>query len=544
MSRNLIVCISFFVFSTVYSQPASQLNSVSRPKIIVGIVVDQMRWDYLYRYFDRYTPDGFKRMLREGFSCENTMIPYTPTYTAPGHACIYTGSVPAINGIIGNLWYSRALGRSVYCMEDNSVRTIGSNSNAGKMSPRNLWTNTITDELRLSSNFRSKVIGIAFKDRGSILPAGHSANAAYWFDNSTGGWITSSYYMEDLPAWLKSFNDKKLPDQYLKKDWNTLFPISTYKNSTKDSNAYEGNVAGEDNTFPHIISTITSNKYNTFWYTPSANTYTFDMARATIEGEELGTRGETDFLAVSISATDYVGHGFGPNSIEVEDMYLRLDRDLADFLKYLDQKIGKGQYLAFLSADHGVAHVPEFLKENKLPGGGSDVPDIMMHLNNSVDSAFGVKKAVINISNYQIYTDAKAIRDAKGDAGKIKDFIIQQLLTYNEITTAFYVDKITEVAVPEQVKNMLINGHSQKLSGDIQFIFKPQWFEGGDMGTTHGLWNPYDSHIPLVWFGWNVKAGKTFRETYMSDIAPTIAAMLHIQMPNGSIGKVIGEVAQ
>ena len=544
MPRNLIVCIGVFIFNSLHSQPASQSASIPRPRLIVGIVIDQMRWDYLYRYSDRYTEDGFKRLLREGYSCENTMIPYTPTYTAPGHSCIYTGSVPAIHGIIGNTWYSRSLGRIVYCVEDNSVRSIGVNTNAGQMSPKNLWTSTITDELRLSSNFRSKVIGISFKDRGAILPAGHAANAAYWFDNTLGGWITSSYYMEDLPAWVKTFNDKKLPDQYLKKDWNTLFPITTYKNSTKDENAYEANLAGEDNTFPHITSTITLNKYNTFRYTPYANTYSFDMSRAAIEGEELGNRGETDFIAISISATDYIGHAFGPNSIEIEDVYLRLDRDLADFFKYLDQKIGNGQYLAFLSADHGVAHIPGFSKENKLPAGALDDLEIMSRLNNSVDSGFGVKKAVLNVTNYQIYTDAKAIRDAKGDAGKIKDFIIQQLLSYNEIANAFYVDKLTEVAVPLQLKNMLINGHNQNLSGDIQFVFKPQWFDGGNVGTTHGVWNPYDSHIPLVWFGWHVKPGKTNREIYMSDIAPTIAAMLHIQMPNGCIGKVIEEVSQ
>src|ERR1044071_4108683 len=219
----------FFIF--LLTSFITQAQPVQRPKLVVGIMVDQMRWDYLYRYYDRYGKDGFKRMLTKGFSCENTFIPYTPTYTAVGHTCVYTGSVPAITGIISNYWYRRDLKRSWYCTEDSTVRTVGSNSSAGKMSPRNMWTTTVTDELRLATNFQSKTIGIALKDRGAILPAGHSANAAYWFDDASGGWITRTYYMTELPAWLKIFNDKKLPDQYLKQNWNTLYPINSYKQS-------------------------------------------------------------------------------------------------------------------------------------------------------------------------------------------------------------------------------------------------------------------------------------------------------------------------
>ena len=543
LNRILFILIS--LFSAFFNSIQSQTNSIPRPKLVVGMVVDQMRWDYLYRYYDRYSNDGFKRLLREGYSCENTMIPYTPTYTAPGHTCIYTGSVPAIHGIIGNNWYSREIGKMVYCTDDSVVTTVGSSSTAGHMSPRNMWTTTITDELRLASNFHNKVIGIALKDRASILPAGHSANAAYWFDNASGGWITSSYYMNDLPAWVKKMNDKKLPDQYLKKEWNTLYPIATYINSSKDKNVFESEIPGEaGDSFPHITSTIKTDKYNSFRFTPSANTYTFDMSKAAIEAEALGKNSETDFLAISLSSTDYIGHVFGPNSIEVEDTYLRLDKDLGDFLVYLDKQIGKGQYLVFLSADHGVAHVPAFAREYKMLAGAMDDNSIRLLLNKAVDSAYGVKNAILYVVNYQVYTDAKAIRDAKGDADKIKNFIIQQLLSYPAIANAFYVNKLTEVALPQFIKNMLINGHNQELSGDVQFIFKPQWFDGGDAGTTHGAWNPYDSHIPLLWFGWHVTPGKTNRETYMTDIAPTLAAMLHIQMPNGSIGHVIEEVVK
>ncbi|RYY18950.1 MAG: alkaline phosphatase family protein, partial [Chitinophagaceae bacterium] len=347
MFRLMTLISSFLLLSNnlLFSQ------TIQRPKLVVGIVVDQMRWDYLYRYYDRYSAGGFKRMLTQGFSCENAFIPYTPTYTAAGHTCVYTGSIPAINGIIGNSWYRRDLKRAWYCAEDSTVISVGSTSSAGKMSPRNMWTTTITDELRLATNFNSKSIGIALKDRGAILPAGHSANAAYWFDNSSGGWITSTYYMNELPDWVKKINDKKLPDQYLQKNWNTIYPINTYKQSTEDNKSYEAILPGEDNTFPHETASITTNKYETFRNTPYGNTFTFDLAKAAIDGEQLGQRGATDFLALSFSSTDYVGHAFGPNSIEVEDTYLRLDQELAAFYALLDAKLGKGQYLVFLTAD-------------------------------------------------------------------------------------------------------------------------------------------------------------------------------------------------
>ena len=395
-------------------------QTIQRPKLVVGIVVDQMRWDYLYRYYDRYSADGFKRMLTQGFSCENAFIPYTPTYTAAGHTSIYTGSVPAINGIIGNSWYRRDLKRAWYCAEDTTVKTVGSNSSAGKMSPRNMWSTTIADELRLATNFSSKTIGIALKDRGAILPAGHSANAAYWFDNASGGWVTSTYYMNELPEWVQRLNDKKLPDQYLAQNWNTLYPINTYKQSTEDGKTYESNLAGEDNSFPHLTASITSNKYEAFRATPSGNTYTLDLAKAAIDGEKLGQRGVTDFLTISFSSTDYVGHAFGPNSIEAEDIYLRLDKDLGSFLSLLDTRLGKGQYLVFLTADHGAAHIPNFMKEHNIPAGALDDADIRKMLNDEAERKFGVKNVVEQVMNYQLYLNYAAIETAKIETDAIK----------------------------------------------------------------------------------------------------------------------------
>ncbi len=536
MYRKLsIAVLLFFFFVNGFSQPA-------KPKLVVGLVVDQMRWDYLYRYSSLYGTGGFKRLLKEGFSAENNFIPYMPTYTAPGHTCIYTGSVPAIHGIVGNNWYDKIAEKYVYCTDDSTVNTVGNTGKAGKMSPANMWTTTITDELRLSNNFKSKVIGIALKDRGAILPAGHSANAAYWYDG--GKWITSTHYMSALPEWVNNFNTDDFPGKYMAGDWNTLLPIVKYDLSTADDKAYENNIRGEKGVvFPHKLSAIDAkDKYEAFRTTPFANTFTLNFAKAAIENEALGKSGVTDFLAVSISSTDYIGHTFGPNSIEIEDTYLRLDKDIENFLIFLDTKLGKGNYTLFLSADHGVAHVPAFLNEHKIPAGTFEDGDLLKELNKTIEENFTVKNAVKTVMNYQIYLNNKNITDAGKTAGDIKEFIITALKEKDFIINAFELDEVMEAALPTPQRDMLMNGYNPKRSGDIQFTFKPGYFDGGIKGTTHGLWNPYDAHIPCVFFGWGVKPGKTNRETYMTDIAPTIAAMLQIQMPNGCVGKVITEL--
>lgn len=518
-------------------------KAVARPKLVVGMVVDQMRWDFLYRYYDRYSNDGFKRLLNEGFSCENTLIPYTPTITACGHTCAYTGSVPALHGIIGNNWYDRTTGKTMYCTEDTTVTAIGGSDAAGRMSPKNMLTNTITDELRLAQNFRNKTIGIAIKDRGAILPAGHSANAAYWFDGQTGNFMTSSYYMNALPTWVDAFNNEKLPAKYLSQPWNTLYPVNTYAQSTADEKPYEARFKGQNNTsFPHALAGTMGNSFGILSSTPFGNSFTLEFAKKALDNEHLGKGDFTDFLAVSLSSTDYVGHQHGPNSVETEDTYLRLDKDLAAFFKYLDQKVGKGQWLFFITADHGVAHVPGFLKENKLPTGNYSDNALMKALNAGIEKEFGIKKAVISADNYQFTLDVDGIEKA-GKLEEVKSWIIKTAIRYPGVSNAVDLHKLATAPLPEPLRTMMTNGYNVQRSGDIMVTLFPGWLAGGSTGTTHGLWNPYDAHIPLVWMGWGVRHGKTNRTTGMTDIAPTIAAMLRIQMPNGNVGQVIQEVA-
>ena len=535
MSIVSFLLFSFFSFS----------QSVPRPKLVVGIVIDQMRWDYLYRYYDRYAANGgFKRLLSKGFTCENTLVPYIPTVTGAGHASIYTGSVPAINGITGNTWWDKDKGRSVYCTDDDSVKAVGSNSSWGKMSPKNLLVTSICDELRLATNFKSKVIGIAMKDRGCIFPAGHSANGVYWYDEMTGDWITSTFYMNDLPQWVKNFDAKRLVDKYFEQGWNTLYPIATYTESTQDVEAFESKPFGaEAKGFPYSLKNFIGKNYSILLSTPFGNTFTAEFAKMAIENENLGADNVTDFLALSFKATDYVGHAFGPNSVEIEDVYLRLDKDLGELFNFLDNKVGKEQYTVFLSADHGVAQVPEFLQENKIPGGRIFMTTIMAQLNTLLRNKYKIDRTILSGENFQLTFNLKAIDSLNLNKGEIIKTILDWLATQKNIARSVVLEDINKTTLPVTLREMISNGYYPRRCGEIQIIPQSNYFGAySNSGTTHGAWNPYDAHIPLVWYGWGIKQGKLNRETYMTDIAPTLAALLHIQMPSGSIGKVIQEV--
>jgi len=536
-----VVCLVSLTVSAQKKAVSPAVSSVPRPKLVVGIMVDQMRWDFLYRYYSRYSASGgFKRMLNQGFTNENTFIPYAPTVTACGHTTVYTGTVPGVHGITGNAWWDYEKNRNVYCSEDKTVKTVGSNTAAGEMSPRNMLATTICDELKLATNFRSKVIGIAIKDRGGILPAGHSADAAYWYDNKTGNWVTSTYYMQQLPAWVQSFNEQKHPDRFYEKGWTTLYPADTYVQSTKDENEFEARPFGnEQKGFPYSLKQFIGKNYNSISQTPWGNTMTMMLAKEAILQEQMGKDSITDFLAVSFSSPDYIGHAFGPNSIEVEDTYLRLDKELGELFDYLDQTVGKGQYVSFLTADHGVAHVPGFMQEHKLPGGVVDDNKLVADLNRILREKFGHPDLVLSAHNYQLSLNRQLIDSTDISREDLIAAIIKIVKAIEGVDRVFEIDELMEQPMNQVVKNRLANGWHPKRSGDIQIVFAPGWIDGGKTGTTHGLWNPYDSHIPLVWYGWGIRQGRSVEEVYMTDIAPTLAALLRIQMPSGCVGKPI-----
>ena len=577
----LIVCLS----SCIHNSKESEQH-LKRPKIVIGLVIDQMRWDYLYRFNNMYREEGFVRLMKDGYNCQNTNLNYLPSFTAPGHTCIYTGSVPSLHGIAGNNWIDPKTGNNVYCVDDKCVSLVGDTSHAPSMSPANLLTTTITDELRLATNQKSRVYGVALKDRGSILPAGHLANGAYWYNDKTGAFTSSTYYPNQNPKWLQTFNSKHYVDSLVKLNWKLLYDPKYYSLSTVDANTYEKPYKSEKTpVFPHIFDTQKIDDKNAIIKSiPAGNSYTLMMAKACMEGEKLGFGEETDFLAISLSSTDYIGHQFGPNSIEIEDMYLRLDKEIASFLKYLDMRYGEGNYLFFLTADHGGAHNASFLSDHGIPAGVTNV-NSLADLNTFLNATFGKDSLVLSLENYQVslnerifnntlpvsspvVSEEKTVRIKVGkgrhahyktvktstaphvnngnipDREQVKQAIMKWLGNRPEVSYVIDLESGNMNMVPEPIKTMVVNGYYRPRSGVIQFILNPGWYDNGGRttGTTHGTWNPYDVHIPLLWYGWHIKAGETNRPTYMTDISATLATLLHIQAPNGCIGKPITEI--
>ncbi|MBW7676712.1 alkaline phosphatase PafA [Chryseobacterium chendengshani] len=545
MFKKITIAAASFLSVITINAQKNKNSQVERPKLVVGLVVDQMRWDYLYRFYSKYSNDGFKRLISKGFALNNVHINYVPTVTALGHTSIYTGSVPAIHGIAGNDWNDKETGKNVYCTTDENMQPVGtSNTKVGSHSPKNLWSTTITDELRLATNFQGKVIGVSLKDRASILPAGHTPNGAYWFDDSSGDFVTSTWYMKDLPEWMKDFNAQNLPDKLVANGWNTLLPINQYTESSPDNSSWEGLLgSAKTPTFPYSnLAADYLTKKDNIRYTPFGNTLTLKLAEASVEGEKLGEDSVTDILAINLASTDYAGHKFGPNSIEVEDVYLRLDQDLARFFSYLDSKVGKDQYTVFLSADHGGAHSVGFLQEHKITTGFFG-EGMEKNMNDELKAKFGVDKLINAVDNYQVYFDRKLLKDNKLELNDVRDFTIKELEKDPTVLYAVSVEKVQESTIPEPIKQRIINGINRQRSGDIQLISHDSMLPPySRTGTTHSVWNSYDSHIPLIFMGWGIQHGESNKPYNMTDIAPTVSALLKIQFPSGNIGNPITEV--
>ena len=526
------------------TQPASIAQT---PKLVVGIVVDQMRYDYLTRFWGQYGEGGFKRMVNEGFNCKNNHFNYAPTSTGPGHTSVYTGTTPSMHGIIGNDWFDKESGEDVYCAGDDSYASVGTTSDAGQMSPHRMLTTTITDQLRLHTQKRGKVIGVALKDRGAILPAGHAANAAYWFEGGeTGNWITSSYYMDELPQWVADFNASNTVENY-KKPWNTLKPIETYVESGLDVNNYEGLQKGETtNTFPHDFPTLweQNGQFDLLRRSPYGNSITADFALAALEAEDLGTDTITDFLAISFSSTDYVGHFYGVNYKEVEDTYIRLDQDLARIFSTLDEKVGKGEYTVFLTADHAAINVPSYLMDSKIPAGYLDMGGMQTRFAEFLQYKYGTTDVVRDLSNYQLFLDHNILANLDIDLDDAQEDIARELLSYEGISQVYTADQMWHNDYNEGIPYILQNGYNQKRSGDVLLVPSTGYISYSKTGSTHGSAQIYDTHVPLLLYGKGIKQGSTVNRTEIPDIAPTIAALLGIAFPNGATGQPIGEVLE
>jgi predicted AlkP superfamily pyrophosphatase or phosphodiesterase len=514
-----------------------------RPKLVIGIVVDQMRYDYLYKYSKKWGKGGFRRLMNEGFSFDDAQYNYVPTYTGPGHTAIYTGATPSMDGIIANDWFDKEMGVMVYCVQDDTVHTVGSYSKQGQMSPRRELISTIGDALKLSDGGKSKVIGISQKDRAAILPAGHRADAAYWLDDSTGNWITSTYYMKFLPGWVMRFNQKQQVKEYLSKPWYTSLPMKEYTESMPDDNAYEKPYKTESAPiFPHNLPVLIDKNggLGLIKATPFGDDITKDFAIETIKNDSLGKHDESDMLTISFSSTDYVGHQFGTESIELEDTYIRLDKDLEDLFTFLDKYIGKKNVLVFLTADHGAAVNAQYLMDRGIPAGYVNDKALLKTVNTYLTDKYGDSLA-LQFVNQQFYLDDKTIAEKKINKDSVEEEVANIALQCKGVDRAIPAYRLDDMN-KDLVNKKIMNGYYASRSGDVIINLSPNWLIYAKTGTTHGAPYDYDAHVPLLFWGGEIKHGSSPKEEAITNIAPTISWLLHIPNPDGCTGQAMGEV--
>jgi len=537
----------YFIFLLSSGHLWSQVktrSSTPKPKLVVGIVVDQMRNDYIYRYWDRFGNGGFKRLVNDGYYFKNAHYNYIPTYTGPGHCSIYTGATPRAHGIIGNDWYDKTSGKYMYCVEDTSVKTVGASGKKGCMSPKNQLSSTVGDELKMSTNGGAKVFALALKDRSSVLPAGHAANAAFWFDDVSGNFISSTWYVQNLPAWLELFNKKEMAKNYLSTGWQPLYAPYTYSNSIADDNRYEAALNKKEKaTFPYDYNSfLEKNNLGILRATPFGNSITKDLAIACLQNEQLGKDDIADLFCISFSSTDVIAHAYGPRAMEVEDVYLRLDKDVEDLLNALDKEVGKDNYTVFLTADHGGADVPNQLMDNKIPAGYVSEKKMVAALKNYFNQTYGDTMILASFSNEQVFLNQKKLMDLKLDQEQVEQKLSQFLITLPGIAEAYPSSVMKEQAFRwNDYRALLQNGYNHRLSGNVCFLYAPAWMDHAQKGTTHGAGYNYDTHVPIIFYGNGIKKGVSHKYTTITQIAPTLCELLKINQPNTAAAEPLND---
>jgi predicted AlkP superfamily pyrophosphatase or phosphodiesterase len=543
----LLLCASLTSFA--------QLN---HPKMVVGIIVDQMRPDYLTRFYKYYDAGGFKTLMSDGYSMWNVHYNYIPTYTGPGHASIYSGTTPRFHGIIGNDIYYREKHKLQYCVLDTSVVILGNdrkNASYSKkdsmegMSPQRLLVSNICDELKVFTSNKSKIISISVKDRAAILSAGHLADYVLWFDQKTGNFVTSSYYPKGMPGWAEDFNRKKYADSIIKENsdqWIPLFKSNNYY-SDCDTAVF---VRTPDTAFtlpgfPHKINKK-NNKYSNFYHSPFSNTLLTDLAIEAIKKGDLGKGPVPDFLQISYSSTDAVGHWYGPFSKEIKDTYLRLDKDLERLIQTLDQTIGKDNYVLFLTADHGIPEIPK--ESGKVPGGYINPKGLYTSANTFLNRKFHLTSVrfIETLINDQFYLDSASISKNKLDMKVVQTELADFLIHQHGIALAYTASELNRGEHLSDIGSLVQNGFQPKLSGDVAMVLESGFMEPDyqdkNVVVEHGSGYSYDTNVPLIWYGQNIKKGETWQLHYITDIAPTLSMLLRIKYPSACFGNPIMEI--
>lgn len=529
--------IYLFLFFSL--RPLLFAQEPDAPRLIVGIVVDQMRDEYLQRFHEKFAEDGFRRLLDEGFRFKEMHFNYVPTYTGPGHASIYTGSTPAVHGIVGNHWVQVAGRKVVYCVDDANEKSLGVSGKSGKKSPRKLLSTTLSDQLKLADNFRPRVLSVSLKDRAAILPGGRFADWAFWLDKESGKMVSSSYYGEALPGWVRAFNRQERARHWLDRPWETLLPLEEYTESYADDNPYEQLFPGEERpVFPHNLPAIRQKMgLELLYHTPFGNDFLAEFAQAAIEGEGLGSHpGRSDMLMISFSSTDVVGHRYGPQSVEVEDTYLRLDRNLSALFRYLDEKIGKGRYLLFLTSDHGVAEVPAFVKDKKGSAGYFNSDSLFRGLKERLFELFHDSLAIASY-NHQIYFNPEKMPPMYQARKAVYEAAKDYYLAREGVARVYTEYDLESCGNGDPYCDELSRGFLPARSGEVMILLKPGWLSYKKRGSSHGSPYNYDTHVPFLLYGWHIPKGASTQRVFINDVAPTICELLGIDLPSGNTGK-------
>lgn len=551
-STMVLKSIRFFsvVLLTVLSSVICQAQTSKKipsdkPKLIVGIIISQFRHDYISRYWDQFSDDGFKKLIERGTYCKNTGYNYRANNKGIGTATIVTGANPSEHGIIGDSWYSDLKSTVIPSIYDNSVNTVGGPFEAGKCSPHQLLGSTFADELNLNNKFSSKVIGVSLEPISAVLSAGHTAHSAYWLDVQNGNFISSSFYMDSLPAWVNEFNNKKFPDIYLEKTWNTINPIENYTASLPDINKYEDGFR-KSVAFPYEMDDVAKmfkkkESYSTMNVTPFGDNLVKDFAIQAIVNEQLGADEHTDVLFINFTALEQIGNLFGPLSVEVQDAVLRLDKELAHFINFIDGSVGIENTMLFVTAEHGLSHRPEYLTEHNIPSGYFSSTSAISLLKSYLNNVYGKGEWVRQYHGLQIYLDRTLIESADLSLSEVQDDVAKLMLQFHGVQNTLTATSLINTHYVEGDFRKIQNGYNQKRSGDVIINLKKGWIEkNGKNIISYGT----DSRLPLIWYGWKIKRKSIIRPVDLTDIAPTISVLLETSYPNTSTGEPISEIIQ
>ena len=535
--------ISFFIFSVVYSQ--KQFNNT--PKLIVGITIEEMRYEMLLRYWDVFTDEGFKQVIDEGAVCTQAYHNYLITQNAPGQATIVTGTYPSYHGIIADRWYDKLSKKYIGAADEKKYNLLNGRIILGNFTPENILASTIGDELKLATNDSSKVMSIATNPVASVISGGRLADYAFWFNDENGKWITGNYYIDSLPEWVHEFHEKDFRNIYMKQTWSTLYSLEeNYQSSLPDDNPFEIGIRLYRYTFPYDMNYLKnrSGNYKYLKYTPFGNTYTKDFAVSAIVGENLGKDNFTDFLNVSFSASSYAGDLFGPRSVEIEDILLRLDRDIRHFIDFLDSHIGLENVLIYITSDRGVADVPEYLKYKKQNAGVFEPQKALSLLNSYLSILYGDGDWIDFYQSGQLYINQQMIDQSGVVLSEIQEQAAGFLVQYSGVADAVPAMSMVTNQFTAGIKEKMQNSYHQKRSGDVMVNLEPGWIEKDGKATGSGSGYNYDTHVPLIWYGWEVKNTRIDEIIETTAIAPTIAWILKITSPNACVGSPIYQIIE